>query len=386
MEENILSREKETTHRRKKLDKIWNNSYTESKKTIPHRSERRLKAILYGDVPTFMELPYAKNKEDLTGIDVAFVGVPWEGLKYLDPWTTLPETAAPAPPDSIYYRTGADKAPEAIRKYSLFYSINHNWGYFPELDRDFIIFNHINAVDFGDVEVDVRNPEASIENSIRKISEIYEVGAIPLVSGGDHTIPYPCIRSLMNNIDGNLGIISFDSHFDLYFEAEISAASQWGPLFEFPQVNPENFCSIGIRGLRNQLHERFVAEKLGVRYFTMTDVEKEGITKIIKKALKIAGENTDGLYVSLDIDIMDPAFCPAQKYPEPGGLTSREIISAIRQIGLHQLVNGFDICCLGPQYDTKTGLSAQLCARLFMEVMATIAWHKAKHSSTQNEF
>jgi len=313
------------------------------------------------------------------------LGIPWEGLKYLDPWTILPAIATPAPPDSVYYRTGADKAPEAIRKYSLFYSINHNWGYFPELDREFIIFNHIKAVDYGDVIIDVKNPDMSMKNSIRKISEIYEAGATPLVSGGDHTIPYPCIRGLMNNIDGNIGIISFDSHFDLYFEEEVSAASQWGPLFEFSQVNPENFCSIGIRGLRNQLHERFVAEKLGIQYFTMTDVEQEGIQKIIKKALKVV-ENTDALYVSLDIDVVDPAFCPAQKYPEPGGLTSREIISALRQIGKHQLINGFDICCLGPQYDTRTGPSAQLCARLFMEVMATIAWHKSKHSSIQNVF
>ena len=96
-------------------------------------------------------------------------------------------------------------------------------------------------------------------------------------------------------------------------------------------------------------------------------------------------ENTEVLYVSLDIDVVDPAFCPAQKYPEPGGLTSREIISAIRQIGKHKLINGFDISCLGPQYDAKTGPSAQLCARLFMEVMATIAWHKAKKPSNEKE-
>ncbi|MFX1521380.1 MAG: arginase family protein [Promethearchaeota archaeon] len=90
----------------------------------------------------------------------------------------------------------------------------------------------------------------------------------------------------------------------------------------------------------------------------------------------MAGENPDVFYISLDIDIIDSAFCLAQKYPEPGGLTSREIISAIRQIGKHKLINGFDISCLGPQYDAPTGPSAQLCARIFMEVMATITWQK----------
>jgi agmatinase len=358
------------------LKKVWDDAYNASVKTIPHRVERRLKAILYGDVPTFMELPYANSKEELKNVDVAFLGIPWEGLKYSDPWTVLPETAAPAPPNSIYYRTGAEKAPEFIRKYSLFYSYNHGWGYFPELSRDFIIFNNLKAVDYGNVEVDTHDPQKSLRNCLEKVSDIYESKAIPLVSGGDHAIPYPCVQSLANSIDGDIGIISFDSHFDLHYEPEFSAASQWTRLFELPQVDPQNYCLIGIRGLRNQLHERIVAEQLGIEYFTMADIEAYGIQNIIAKALKVAGENTEALYVSLDIDIMDPAFCPAQKYPEPGGLTSREIISALRQIGKNQIIKGFDICCLGPQYDAPTGISAQLCARLFMEVLATIAWQK----------
>ncbi|MFX0051169.1 MAG: agmatinase family protein [Candidatus Hermodarchaeota archaeon] len=358
------------------LKKVWDEAYSASTKTIPHRVERRLKAILHGDVPTFMELPHANSKEELKNADVAFLGIPWEGLKYSDPWTVLPETAAPAPPNSVYYRTGADKAPDYIRRYSLFYSYNHGWGYFPELSRDLIIFNNLKAVDYGNIEVDTRDPQKSLRNCLQKISDIYESNVIPLVSGGDHAIPYPCVQGLANHVEGNIGIISFDSHFDLHYEPEFSAASQWMRLLELPQVDPKNFCLIGIRGLRNQLHERFISEQLGLEYFTMADIEIHGIQNIISKALKIVGENTEALYVSLDIDVMDPAFCPAQKYPEPGGLTSREIISALRKIGKSQIVKGFDICCLGPQYDSSTGLSAQLCARLFMEVLATIAWQK----------
>lgn len=359
------------------LKEVWNNAYDAAGKKIPQRIERRFKAILYDDVPTFMELPHARSKEDLNSADVAFLGIPWEGLKYPDPWTILPETASPAPSNSIYYRTGADKSPEAIRKYSIFYSYNHGFGFFPELSRNFIIFDHLKAVDYGDVEVDITKPNISLNNCLKKVSDIYEAGAIPLVSGGDHSIPYPCVQALAKHTEGNIGILTFDSHFDLYFEPEFSAASQWGRLFDLlPQVDPENYCSIGIRGLRNQLHESYVAEELGIQYYTMADVETQGITNVIAKALELVGKNTEALYISLDIDVVDPVFCPAQKYPEPNGLTSREIISALRQIGKDRLINGFDICCLGPQYDTPTGLSAQLCARLFMEVMATIAWQK----------
>ncbi len=374
---NIFSVMKQDDVTRMNLKEVWDKAYEAAEKKIPQRVERRLKAILYGDVPTFMELPHARTKKDLFTADVAFLGIPWEGLKYSDPWTILPETASPAPPNSIYYRTGADKSPEAIRKYSIFYSHNHGYGFFPELSRDFIIFDHVKAVDYGDVEIDIKKPETSLKNCIEKVSDIYDAGVTPLVSGGDHVVPYPCVQALAKHTEGNIGIITFDSHFDLYFEPEISAASQWGRLFDLlPQVEPENYCSIGIRGLRNQLHEQYIAEELGIQYYTMSDVETQGINNIITKALEITGTNTETLYVSLDIDVMDPVFCPAQKYPEPNGLTSREIISALRQIGMNQRINGFDICCLGPQYDTSTGISAQLCARLFMEVMSTIAWQK----------
>ena len=86
MEEKQLSGD---ANRRKKLDKVWADAYQKSNKRIPQRVERRLKAILYGDIPTFMELPHAKKKEDLQDVDVAFVGLPWEGIKLLDPWTIL---------------------------------------------------------------------------------------------------------------------------------------------------------------------------------------------------------------------------------------------------------------------------------------------------------
>jgi agmatinase len=359
------------------MKEVWNKAYDATRQKIPQRIERRLKAILYDDIPTFMELPHARTKEDLVNVDVAFLGIPWEGLKYQDPWTVLPETASPAPPNSVYYRTGAGKSPDSIRKYSLHYSINHGFGFFPDISRDFILFNHLKAVDYGNVNVTVKDPKISLSNSLEKVSDIYEAGAIPLVSGGDHAIPYPCVQALAKHTEGNIGIITFDSHFDLHFEPEFSAASQWGRLFDLlPQVKPKNYCSIGTRGMRNQVHEQYVADELGVQYYTMADVEKEGISSIISKALEIAGNNTEALYISLDIDVMDPAFCPAQKYPEPNGLTSREIISALRQIGQKQLINGFDICCLGPQYDIPTGISSQLCARLFVEVMAAIAWQK----------
>ncbi len=115
------------------LKNILEDAHRSAKKVAPDRVERRLKPILYGDTPTFMELPHAQTPEDLDNVDVAFLGIPWEGLKYPDPWTILPATSTPAFPDSIYYRTGADQAPDAIRQYSIFYSYNHGWGTYQRL-------------------------------------------------------------------------------------------------------------------------------------------------------------------------------------------------------------------------------------------------------------
>ncbi|MFW9780477.1 MAG: agmatinase family protein [Candidatus Heimdallarchaeota archaeon] len=358
------------------LKDSWDKAYAAAERRIPERTERRLKAILHDDVPTFMELPYIQTEKQLKNTDVAFLGIPWEGLRYLDPWTILPATASPAFANSIYYRTGADQAPDHIRKYSIFYSYNHGWGYFPELGKDFILFDHINAGDNGNVEVTVSDPETSLERCYNAISRLYEAGTIPLIAGGDHAIPLPAVKALANHTRGNIGIITFDSHFDLYYDPEFSAASQWVRLLELTNVDPANYCSIGIRGLRNQVHEKYVAEELGLSFFTMAEIESDGIPAIIERALSIASKNTDSLYISLDIDVMDPAFCPAQKYPEPGGLSSREIITALRKLGRTKLINGFDICCLGPQYDSPTGISGQLCARLFVEVLGTIAWQR----------
>ena len=98
-------------------------------------------------------------------------------------------------------------------------------------------------------------------------------------------------------------------------------------------------------------------------------------TGLTDAALKHACDGTEGIYVSLDIDVLDPVYCPAQKYPEPAGLTSKQIIAALRRIGQHAKIKGFDLCCLGPQYDNRIGTGSHLAARLFVEVMAAMAWN-----------
>jgi agmatinase len=357
-------------------EQIWKDAYRRAAELAPVRVDRRMQDILYGDVPTFMELPLARRAADLQDADVAFLGMGYEGVKINSPHIYLPELAAPAGPEGIYYRTGADRAPEAVRRYGIQYSIHHAYGLFVEYSPDFYIFKHLRAVDAGDVPVVRGEPELSFERCQARVAEIVAAGAVPLVCGGDHAITLPVARAVAEAMRGRLGLIHLDSHYDLCWDPPLFAGSQWAQILRLPNVAIHNFCQIGMRGLRQVPFEVEVARTLGHTVFTMTDVDERGIDAIVDAALERACDGTDGLYVSLDIDVVDPVYCPAQKYPEPAGLTSKQVVAALRRIGNAAEIRGFDLCCLGPQYDDRVGTGSHLAARLFVEVMAAMAWRR----------
>ncbi|HCF50053.1 MAG TPA: hypothetical protein DER60_07205, partial [Syntrophomonas sp.] len=107
-------------------------------KTQKARGERIELSILKGDTPTFMEYPLAKKPQDLQGADAAILGIPFEGLTIQTPMIMAPPTCGRPPQGSVYWRMGADQGTDMIRKYSIYYSINHNRGYFPEIDKDLV--------------------------------------------------------------------------------------------------------------------------------------------------------------------------------------------------------------------------------------------------------
>ena len=344
----------------------------------PVRSDRHMRDILYGDVPTFMELPHARSAEDLAGVGSAFLGMGYEGVKILSTHEYLPDAAAPAGPNSIYYRTGADAAPEAVRRYAIHYSIHHSNGLFIEYDDDFYIFEHLSAVDAGDVDIVPGDPQTSFERCEARVREIVCAGAIPLVCGGDHATTLPVCRGLTAAREGHFGLIQLDSHYDLCLEPPHYAGSQFAQILDLPAFDPANFVQIGMRGIRQVPFEVEVAKELGHTVLTMADIDQRGIEAVIEDAVARASDGTDGVYLTLDIDVVDPVYCPAQKYPEPSGLTSKQLISALRGIGQAADIVGFDLCCLGPQYDDRVGTGSHLAARSFLEVLATIASRRRK--------
>jgi arginase family enzyme len=297
-------------------------------------------------------------------------------VKILDRFTFVPATASLQQP--IYARTGADKAPDAIRRNSVYYSLDHSGGLFPERARGFRIAEALRVCDGGNVPIDHTVPaEETLHAAADRIVKMIGRTAVPIVLGGDDTVPYVGVRAVMKQKRRRLAVLKFDSHFDLSWEPRYWAGSQWARCMEAGYLKPENFALIGIRGLRNGVMWHEVAEELGIGYWTLQDVEEQGIAACVEEAVRRITRDVDALYLSLDLDVIDPAFLPAQKYPDPAGLTAREILRGLRvAIDNGPPVVGFDMACLGPDFDVN-GLGSQLAARCAVEVIGGIGHRRA---------
>lgn len=340
----------------------------------PARVERRSEALLAPGIPTFAETPPIAI-EQASDYDAVVYGIPFEGAVVKDPRTFYPQGTAPEPGSDLYSRPGAYAAPAAIRQASKLYSLDHSNGLMPE--RGLAIGEHLRVADAGDAAIGRQLPEQLVEWVPDRIAEIAGRGAIPLVIGGDHLVPLFSVAGIFKATGKRVGVISYDSHLDLSWEPRYWAGSQWPRLMELGALDPRNLVQIGIRGLRNSAFWDAAASELGVRYFTMADVARHGLEEIGRRALDLALDGCDLLYVSVDVDAFDPAAVPAQKYPEPGGFSSRELIYSLRSvIGDADTLAGFDFCELGAAYDHQA-TGAAVAARCYVEVLGALAARKA---------
>ena len=343
------------------------------------RPDRRMEPIIRDDIPSFMELPIARTADELKGNDIAVIGIPYEGLKIVNPRTYWPMEAGNPDEEEpqIFARTGAYLCPEFVRKNSIHYNMTQGYGFLPEAGQGYCLMKHLNAIDYCDTPIDKKKSVEGIMDDIRsKIKDIYRAGAVPMVIGGDHTIPAPVFEALAETTEGNFGVIDFDSHFDMSYTPKYWAGSQWASCFETGKLKPENFVQIGIRGIRQSYFWKYVQEELGYKYFTIRDIEEQGIRKVVEQAIQIAANGTKGIYISLDYDCLDVALAPGQKYPDVAGITTREMLTALRMISETKPIYGFDVCCMSPRYDVQ-GIGAQMVGRAIMEVMMGIAKYKA---------
>jgi arginase family enzyme len=337
----------------------------------PARVERRIEAIFSRGVPTFMECPRVELEDGLEGFDAVVLGLPFESVIVKDPRTFYPQGTAPPPGEDLYARQGSYDAPAAIRRASMYFSLDHSQGFMPE--KRLRIGDLIKLGDAGDLPIRELPPERAAEVAAAAVERIVRAGAFPLVIGGDHLIAYFVLAGIHAATGKKIGVIAYDAHLDLSWEPRYWAGSQWARAMELGALDPRNLVQIGVRGLRNSVFWQHAAEELGVRYFSMADVDRLGLEEVNRQALERARDGADLLYLSVDVDAFEPTVLPAQKYPEPAGFTAREIVRSIEQVMADgHGICGFDFNELGAPYDLDH-YGAALAARCLVEVLGGLA-------------
>lgn len=281
-----------------------------NEKPVCYDPQRKFPEVFSG-VPSFLGLPVAAKKEDITGNNFAVMGAPWEGICTTGSFT------------------GCETATKTIRKASTRYG-----GYLP--DYDFDIFDHFTACDYGDAAVKNGDRDFTFKSVNGYMKDILDNGAIPIVFGGDHSLTFPLVSAFGEKYDGNVGIIHFDAHMDnvaAFGDEKYARCSPFNRLYDMPGFSPKNLVSIGIRGPRNHFSGLKLARESGASVITSLEVKQNGYMQSIKKAIEIAQNGTKAIYITVCSDALDIACNPGGP-ADPCGLTTFELSQMLYQAGL----------------------------------------------------
>ena len=213
----------------------------------------------------------------------------------------------------------------------------------------------------------------ALEAAVEKVAR---AGAIPVVLGGDHSIAFPDAKGVANVLGhGRVSMIHFDAHADT---GDIEFGSLWGHgqpmrrLIESGALRGDRFLQIGLRGYwpGPETLDWMAGERM--RSYEMTEIVHRGLTECLTEAFAIATDECEGVFLSVDIDVCDPGHAPGTGTPEPGGLSARELLDAVRRICLELPVVGVDVVEVSPPYD-HADITAALANRVVLEALSAIA-------------
>jgi len=306
----------------------------------------------YVGLPTFMKLPWVTDPVELRrrGVDVAIVGAPFD--------------------DAVTHRPGARFGPRAIRQ------AQSTWGSIHSLQLDVDPFDLLTIVDAGDANVVPSWIERAHAMIYRKVREVAETGAIPIIFGGDHSITWPAATAIAEvRHPGSIGIVHFDAHADTANDSHGVLASHGTPmrrLIESGAVKGSNFVQVGLRGYWPPKETFDWMKEQGLRWHLMREIEERGAEAVIADAIAEALDGPDAIYLSIDIDVIDPGLAPGTGTPEPGGMLTREVLRAIRQIVGAVPLAGMDIVEVAPPYD-HAETTAMAANRAALEAISALA-------------
>lgn len=310
------------------------------------------------------------------GPDVTFLGVPPADLA--DPATFAAATAVVvgAPFDGgTSHRPGARFGPAAIRATDYLPFDGRR----PHLALGVDPLTELGVVDVGDVEMLPGEIEPALERLRLAVEQVRGVGAIPVVLGGDHTIALPDASGVATHVGwGRLSMVHFDAHAD-------TGDTQYGSLYghgtpmrrliESGAVRGDRFLQIGLRGYWPDPPTLDWMAEQGMRSYEMAEVTDRGLDACLDEAFAIATDDCDGVFLSVDVDVVDPGMAPGTGTPEPGGLTGRQLLDAVRRVGMELPLAGLDVVEVAPPYD-QAEVTAYLANRVVLEVLAGVAWRR----------
>ncbi|MBI3400864.1 MAG: agmatinase [Acidobacteria bacterium] len=308
---------------------------------MTHQPRESFKSPRFAQPATFMRLPHVTDPH---GLDVAIVGVPFDG--------------------GTSYRPGARMGPREIRaQSSLIRSYNHFQKVAP--------FDRLNVADVGDIDAPPVSIEKCYDAVEAGIGAIAGAGARPLVVGGDHSISLPVLRALARR-HGPLAVVQFDAHIDTwdeYFGGKYFHGTPFRRAIEEGIVDGKRFIQVGIRGPMYGESDFDFHREHGITMIDVDQVKDRGIAALVEDIRRVAAGPA---YVTFDIDAVDPAFAPGTGTPEVGGLTSHEAQRLVRGLGGLKLV-GADVVEVSPLYDGPGQITSVLAANLLFELLCAMA-------------
>ena len=317
----------------------------------------------YNAMPTFFNTPVAMSPADLKAsqVDIAVMG---------------------AVPDMGTGMRGAAHGPNALRNSQVYGGYGARQPHMHTMvdpPEDLVV------ADFGNAPIDIMSMERSmhaIRSFVRSAAEV-EIrpgeNVIPFIIGGDHSLMYADVAALTDVYGkGNIGVIHFDAHYDAgkYMMGHlIGHGMPVYRLIEEGLVPGKNFIQVALRGYYPDEEAFKWMRENEFRYHTMAEIEERGFDAVLEDVIAEAQDGPEYLFISFDIDTLDPAFVPGTGTPEPGGLTPREAFKIVRRLCAESNVVGFELVELAPMLD-PTYVSAMNANRITKECMTGVAMRK----------
>jgi agmatinase len=234
-------------------------------------------------------------------------------------------------------------------------------------------FEELNVVDFGDAAVLPSDPATTHAQIERTVGQVVAAGAVPVILGGDHSITEPNVRAVATT-HGPVGLVHFDTHTDTgteVFGVELSHGTPMYRLVRDGHVAGERYVQIGLRGYWPGETEFGWQRERGITSYFMHDVRDLGIREVVERAVATVGAGP--VFLTVDVDVLDPSFAPGTGTPEPGGMTAVDLLWACRELGRQLDLVGIDVVEVIPTAIGSADVTALVADRIVREALTGIA-------------